>query len=423
MDSSLAPRVVSADADLVLLRVPLDPMARMSPTHSDYFVYRARPQGSTLHLLPRPEHDRISDDEIAVLSCGDGGEHAVAALQIRPLSDDFTFTLQLYRSGPGGEPGSWTSQPVSVEEPQRDRVCPIPDTAARLMYHLMAKVITIGGAKGTIGWVDLWRGILLCDETPKVRDMPLPLPGKANWKLYLNGCPYYSRDVTVNQSKDTIKYVEMEITPPTMVAVAAAASDPESYHEWLDGQKNKRRLQSYRLYPGRWKATTWNMPIPVMSWEDWQHRCTVHSEDIELPADNTRDCDELLHKLKMISSANKEEKATQATLSLGCLHMAHPTMSIADDDDDDVVYLLSKGTIMGTMDMLAVAVDLRAGTLQGMPKLDTKRHLGFMRCYLASSISKHLDTTGICGNRQAEDDAVLTSNKDIAACPDENIIG
>jgi hypothetical protein len=51
------------------------------------------------------------------------------------------------------------------------------------MYHLTTKVIVIGGATGTIGWVDMWCGILLCDvleENPKIRDMPLPLPAKGS---------------------------------------------------------------------------------------------------------------------------------------------------------------------------------------------------------------------------------------------------
>uniref|UniRef100_A0A0E0A2D4 DUF1618 domain-containing protein n=1 Tax=Oryza glumipatula TaxID=40148 RepID=A0A0E0A2D4_9ORYZ len=78
-----------------------------------------------------------------------------------------------------------------------------------------------GGAKGTVGWVDLWRGILLCDvleDSPKLRDMPLPLPARVNWPLFLNRCPYYCRDIVVSQSRDTIKYVEMEFTngwPPS----------------------------------------------------------------------------------------------------------------------------------------------------------------------------------------------------------------
>jgi hypothetical protein len=85
---------------------------------------------------------------------------------------------------------------------------------------------------------------------------------------------------------------------------------------------------------------------------------------------------------------NEEEKAT---LSLGCLRMVYPTMSVADDDD--VVYLLSKGTSIRSVEM-EVAVDVRAGTTQGVAKLDTKRHVGFMRCCLASGISQHLKATG-----------------------------
>lgn len=286
-----------------------------------------------------------------------------------------------------------------MEEPQRDSVCPIPDSAQRLLYqHLTTKVITLGGAQGTVGFVDLWRGILLCDllgDSSKLRDMPLPLPAKGNWSKFLNTCPYYCRDIAVSQSKDTIKYVEMEITRPTKVI---RTSDSDSYHEWLSYQKLPPSSYSYLLAPGSWKMTTWSMPIPATSWGSWHRRCTIRSEDIDLSSDNTRHY-ELLRKLMTSSGGGgneeEEKQATdQATLSslLGCLCMAYPTMSIADDDD---VVLLSKGTSIRSVQM-GVAVDASAWTLQGVVKLDTKRHVGFLRCYLASGISKHLKTTGTC---------------------------
>ena len=72
------------------------------------------------------------------------------------------------------------------------------------------KVIILGGPKGTVGWVDLWRGIILCDvleESPKLLDMPFPLPAKGNWRCFLNSCADHGRDVTVSQNRDYIKYV------------------------------------------------------------------------------------------------------------------------------------------------------------------------------------------------------------------------
>jgi hypothetical protein len=81
--------------------------------------------------------------------------------------------------------------------------------------------------------------------------MPLPLPAKGNWSKFLNSYPYYCRDITVSQSKDTIKYVEIEITGPTKVATT---SDSNSYYEWLRHQKLPPSL--YSLAPGSWKMTT-----------------------------------------------------------------------------------------------------------------------------------------------------------------------
>ncbi|KAF7090617.1 hypothetical protein CFC21_093342 [Triticum aestivum] len=263
---SLAPKVIAADADLVLLRVPVDRSARFSIRFCDYFVYTAHPRRPRLDLLPTsaPHRFEFQDPEMAILSCGDGdggGGYAVAALQ---TLGKFTFTLYLYRSGPDGEQGAWTSKVVEVEEPLRDKVCPttLPSSPG-LFHHRTNNVITLGGAKGTVIWVDLWRGIVLCDvleDSPKLRDMPLPLPSKGNRNVHLDGCPYYARSVVVNQSKDTIKYVEMEIYQ----AIPLTPED-KAHHEWLSQQE----CPMYFLVPSPWKATTWSMPVPVTSWEAW----------------------------------------------------------------------------------------------------------------------------------------------------------
>ncbi|EMS63507.1 hypothetical protein TRIUR3_18502 [Triticum urartu] len=303
---SLAPKVISADADLVLLRVPVQPFGESNPMFSDYFVYRAHSQIPKLDLLPKSAPYYFGDKEIAILSCGDG-KYAVASLQTLGMC---TFKLHVYRSRPVGKPGSWTSKLLDIElnvkELPRDNSSSISLASQMLSYHQTTKVITLGGAKGTVGWVDLWRGILLCDVleiSPTLRDVPLPSVSKSDWRLFLDCCPYYFRDIIVDQSKSTIKHYK------------------------------------------------------------------------------------LLHKL-MSGSANKEGNAAEEVLSLESLRMAYPTLSITDGDD--IVYLLAKGTGMRAMPTV-FSVDLSMPTLRGVAKLP-KRHLGFMRYFLASGISKHITT-------------------------------
>ncbi|CAL4952019.1 unnamed protein product [Urochloa decumbens] len=354
-DLSLAPKVLGTDADLALLRVPNSPYARYDACLSDYFVYRVHSQLPKLDRLPSPNLELFGfgDNRIAILSCGDG-KYVVAALE--PLFE-VAFKLYLYRSGSDGmAAGRWTSQRVVVENPLRNVVCPLPDSARRVIFHLTSKVIVLGGARGTIGWVDLWRGILLCDvleDSPKLRDMPLPLPSMDNWSVFRDSClcPLYNHDIVVNQSKDTVKYVEMERTD-----------------QWS------------------WETTIWTMPIPVTSWDDWQRQCSVRSEDIDPPAD-IRMHFRLLHRFHR----DKKEgiAAIERTVPLGALHMACPALSIADDDD--VVYLLCEGINAGLMKMV-FAVDVRTRTLRGMVKHDAKRRIGFFPCYFDSGISKHLKT-------------------------------
>ncbi|KAF7085477.1 hypothetical protein CFC21_088894 [Triticum aestivum] len=383
----LAPQVIAADADLVLLRVPVDRSARFSVRFCDYFVYTAHSRRPRLDLLPTsaPHRFAFQDREMAILSCGDGS-YAVAALQ---TLGKFTFTLHLYRSGPDGEQGAWTSKVVEVEEPLRDKVCPTtPPSSPGLFHHHTNSVITLGGAKGTVGWVDLWRGIVLCDvleESPKLRDMPLPLPSKGNRNVYLDGCPYYSRSLVVNQSKDTIKYVEMEI-----YQAKPLTPEDKAYHEWLSQQE----CPMYFLIPSPWKATTWSMPVPVTSWEGWQPRCSARSAEIDIPPD-----------VAMRYKRLRTDKEGGTLSSLRRLRMSYPTMSVADDDDDVVYISAREGTDMSTV----LAVDMRMQTLRGVAKLPDHHH-GFLRCFFATGISKHLNTTGSTSEESLEQTQAQDAN-------------
>ncbi|KAJ1261192.1 hypothetical protein BS78_09G009000 [Paspalum vaginatum] len=363
---------------------PSTPWASMTSKYfNDYFVYTSRPQHQhpTLDLLPHPPAP-ISDTALAVLGCaGAGGDNDGRQYVVAALSCMFESTskakLHLYRSSSFSKPAgrrTWTSQAVSVEEPVRNRVCPTPSTADRFIFHKTTKAIVIGGAKGTVGWVDLWRGILFCDvldDSPKLRDLPLPNPAASNWRRFLRNNEPSCRDITINQSNDSIKFVEMEIFPP--IKKKEVASSKRQSDSYLEGGEI--------LAPGSWRITMWSMPAPFQfaSFEDWHLDCTTEQGDLRV--DDPRHY-ELLHKLAMSSSDIQEE--TWETMSLGCLRMAIPTLSI----HGDVVHLICKADFYGNMGAV-VTVDLREKKLQGVAKLDRKKNIRLLRCFLACEIYNH----------------------------------
>nr|CAB3466627.1 unnamed protein product [Digitaria exilis] len=196
----IPPIVISTHADLALLHVT-HPAARDlgNDRYHDFFVYTALPLPA-LHLLPYPHAAAgFQDNEVAIFRCsgdGGGGRYVIAAL--RNTTDTKKFRLQRYDS----DTCRWTSTVLCVDDPVRDIVLPIPDTATELIYHNTDKVITLGGPRVTIGWVDLWRGILLCDvldhqEELRLRDVPLPKPSRANRRSFCIGGPRPARDIAV----------------------------------------------------------------------------------------------------------------------------------------------------------------------------------------------------------------------------------
>ncbi|TVU12389.1 hypothetical protein EJB05_46030, partial [Eragrostis curvula] len=347
-----APKIVATHADLVLLRVPINPdaihIANTEPW--DYFVYSAA-QPPLLHLLPNPYPKRFNDAEAAVLSSSDtNGGFVVAALRSRvprrdPNSGEMVrneFDLHLYRSDhvAAGEAG-WVTKRLSVAEPMRDKLVPLPE-ADFLMYHESGKAITIGGERGTAAWVDLWRGVILCDVLvdddcpPVLRDVPLPPPSRGNWDYLLQDCsPNLFRDVAISRSKDSIKYVEMEIQP---------------LKQSSDG----------------WKATMWSMPIPVGSWEDWRRDCEVDVDEVVIEG-----VEPWLAKLQ-------QGGGTEATLQ--GLTMMYPTISM-----DDEVCFLSKVNGLQVL----VAVDVRDKMLRGVAELDSQKDFSLMPSYCSCEISSH----------------------------------
>ncbi|CAN6307597.1 unnamed protein product [Urochloa humidicola] len=367
--SSTAPRVVATDADLVLLCVPVEPYV-INGLDWDYFVYRLRAR--KLDRLPNPHPRWLDDSATALLSRKDSAWYVIAALGVRPPVYDgstlirWEYDLHLYRSS---NSEGWISKRLSLNEFKRDKVIPLPTAVDDKLYHETEKTITIGGEYGTVAWVDLWRGIFLCDvlkEFPVLQDVPLPVPARGNWDRLLKQCdPSYFRDVTVSQNKDTIKYIEMEFWSPVELNV-----NPVSYIEWV--RNNSREFQVIR---DGWKSTTWSMAIPAGSWEDWHRDYEVDVKDINL--DGSNPCHSKL--LAMLSSKGMR--------TLKELSMTHPTVSM----DGDVVYLLSRNGL-SHMDKFQVvfAIDVRKGTLQGLAGLDVQNNFISMPAFCTSDICRYL---------------------------------
>ncbi|CAN6295876.1 unnamed protein product [Urochloa humidicola] len=369
-----APTVVATDADLILLCVPIDPDRIASGLYWDYFVYKPRTQ--LLERLPNPHPRRLDDSATALLSREGGAWYVVAALGVRPPVYDgnelirWEFDLHLYGSSSNAE--GWITKRLSVYEFERDKWMPLPDAVADMLYHETGKTITVGGEHGTVAWVDLWRGIFLCDV---LQDVPLPVPARGNWDRLREGCdPRYFRDVNVSQNKDSIKYIEMEFWSPS-------DATPVSYNEWVRMRKNSRK---YGVMRDGWKSTTWSMAIPIGSYEDWHRDSEVDVNDITLD-DASSSCHSNL--LSMLGCG----KTTQTMKEIP---MAYPTISM----DGDVVYLISR-TRPRHMDKLEVvfAIDMRKGVLQGLDELDAQKDFIFMPMFCTSEICRYMKNMDING--------------------------
>uniref|UniRef100_I1NWI3 DUF1618 domain-containing protein n=1 Tax=Oryza glaberrima TaxID=4538 RepID=I1NWI3_ORYGL len=371
------PRVIGTHADVALLRVPNpnDGLHRGIKSY-DYFVYTAGGVTS-LRLLPNPRVSPFRNEEVAIVRCSGGARYVIACL-MPTIRRPMEFKIRRFDS----DVGRWKSTAVSISEPvERDRVLPIPDTASQVVFHCTTKVITLAGDGAAVGWVDLWRGILLCDdvldERPVLRDLPLPKPARSNRKSFCRGPPHYYRDITVvvhDSAPTCIKYVEMQ-TRPGDRPPPRQRQPPQHSSDDSDSDEEEEDVAYY------WKANIWSMPIPVGSWEDWQMECTVDVTDIAV-VDNVR-FSELLPKI-----GNDPEETLRRLVT------GFPTLGM----DGDVISFLSKINRLDDKGWV-ISVDLRSKTLQGVAELDERKNFLFKRYYNTSEISKYLiKATGLLYN-------------------------
>ncbi|CAN6192618.1 unnamed protein product [Urochloa humidicola] len=349
-DFAEEPIIMAAEEDVVLLCVVLGPTTNRDSFN--YFVYQAGGGGcgmpSSLKLLSHPGPSRIFHKcNVGLLrSHGGGGFYVVAALRYASMVPGH-YDLYIYDS----RTGEWATKVALMRQEQE---------LGHHSSHAHTKVITLGGKAGTMGWVDLWHGILFCDVLCHLDDHTVPLcyvalppPLKPDRKL--QGGPRIARDIAVVSGR--IKYVELQThVRPGSVADGDFISDD-------------------------WTAATWTRKATSVKYLEkgsWESGCKVRASQIS--ATNKPEVQfELLPKLV------NNQGNPQPTLER--LHTAHPTLSL---HQDNVVYFMTKVHYIKGTKAWVLAVDVKNKTLQGVAEADARRTLGMSFTYMCSSISEHL---------------------------------
>ena len=214
-----------------------------------------------------------------------------------------------------------------------------------------SKVIPLKGS--ILGWVDLWRGILLCDvlsDSPKLQYIPMPTPMPGNEGLEDEGEPTYFRDVT--GCGDLIKVVEVEYKYNGTVV-----TDPSNYiHEDWTLVTLTRRLDS----------------------RDWERGHEVDIGDITVSQDSYGGRTDLLPRFC-------DENGTP---SLKKMPLGLPTLC----DWNNMVYFMCKVNCKDYNGWV-VAVDMSSNKLQAVSSFCAPTLRGFSTAYYPSSFTNYLNTS------------------------------
>ncbi|CAN6282256.1 unnamed protein product [Urochloa humidicola] len=369
---TVLPRIIRAVEDLLLLRVaiPIGPEGPKDYASSlddcNYFVYRADPKSPSLKRIPGP-YPFCSDDDVGLLR-GSEGNYTVAALVATSTPE--VYDLHQFQSWTG----TWLPGKVSVGEPKIGFPLKIPKRSSRLLYHNTSTVITIGGEYGTMGWVDLWGGILLCDvlrDKPMLRGVPLPLPLELvtcnNGQGDELGCPKALRGIAFIKRSDgslCLKLAHLELSTIE-----------------LPGIDEETELPSFIMC--HWALTTWSNTKMSTSWKDWHQDYRVTSSDITIDDQLNS---QLLHSGLL---CKPQDSAVKGVRALSNLLVSHPTPGI-DAAHEDVVYLMAKSKFLHPKSW-ALAVDMRNKKLIGAAEFGTERQPGEPAMYCPSTISNYIN--------------------------------
>ncbi|KAM3259252.1 hypothetical protein ACQJBY_050809 [Aegilops geniculata] len=350
------PMVVTAQDDLVLLRVAIGPQEHLSPNGyiNHYYVYQAG-TNPTLRRLADASSFVFADCSAGIVRHGDGS-YVIAAIHWAGVHGQ--YDLHQFDS----KTWTWSARLMHVDKPQR------------FSRILTSKVLVIGGKDGLVAWIDLWNGILFCEVlTSRTVLRYCALPPPLNKKRV--GSPERFWDIAIVEGH--IRFFEMRL-------------------------KVKQRQVSFNttVTSKVLETTTWKMIEP---WQNWQKDCTL--DMLKIPLDKSYCV--LLHDVL-------DGQGTQTAFER--LQGGHPALSL---HDDDVVYIMAKAKEMNRR-AVVFAVNMRNKVVQGVAKFDAKRTYGFSYTYLQSGISNYLTAGPSASRRGKATDGIPQGGGRIALKPIDN---
>jgi len=267
-DYTLLPRVVSSAENLVLLCFAFRTGPRSTDVDSDlveFFVCKAG-SGGNLSIEPvpySPAGTRHSDN--AGIVPRDGGNFLVADLS--PREELGRYDLHVFSS----ETSKWTTTYLELPTPA--------NALSRDLPRRLDKVLFIG--ESMLGWVDLWRGIVVCDvleKEPVLRFIPLPT---TVFDAHRQGQAQKVRDVFC--CNGFISFVEIEHCQRELNIANSRSFKMIQDLDAEDVIPDKAFLihddlnKKPELVPDGWKIRTM---YKGPSWDYWKKRHAVHVDDI-----------------------------------------------------------------------------------------------------------------------------------------------
>uniref|UniRef100_A0ACD6ABK2 Uncharacterized protein n=1 Tax=Avena sativa TaxID=4498 RepID=A0ACD6ABK2_AVESA len=349
-----APKVVSSAEDTALIRVILTTEKSLQ-----YFLYGARgPNGApSLDLLPDTRQYSLKEiifQPLGFVSHDKSTQLVMAALSYGPSNGQY---YNLHTLGSDPHSSTWSKKLLRVEIPDG-----LPVKSAVIYPN---KVISLGG--GLLGWVDLWKGIVICDVLDPGAATASFVPMPSNYELYGN---HYSarpiRDVTF--SGGYIKCVEFEEL--VKLRPTALPADPWDMDELRDSElaivPPRDEEEVYDVVG--WRLITW---YRALTWNGWRKGTMVHSDDIgtvSLPQLAGGACAHL-------NVSFKDLKTGSPTLRGG---------------DDDVIYLVS---MLDENDQTAwiVTVDTKRKTLGEVIPFHAEHSSIYDPPFVPCVLAKYLD--------------------------------